>query len=43
MTTTRPITTLNEVIQREVEDTRTSWPRAHQYPERLSRKLTSVN
>src|SRR5262249_3355964 len=42
MTTTRPMATLNDIIQREVADTRTSWPWAHQYPGRLSRKLTNV-
>src|SRR5678816_3409159 len=42
-TTTRERATLKDVIQRVIEDTRTSWPQAHQYPPRLSRKFTRVS
>src|SRR6266545_1645191 len=42
-TTTRERATLKNEIQRLIEDTRTSWPQAHGYPVRLSRKFTRVS
>src|SRR5438132_13923042 len=41
--TTVKMAMLKEVIQRwAIEDTRTSWPQAHGYPLRLSRKIQRV-